>query len=50
MMSLLVVAAIVLAVALGYTTKINIGLFAIAFASPVTNDDNNPNSSYLYLL
>ena len=32
MMSLLVVAAIVLAVALGYTTKINIGLFAIAFA------------------
>ncbi|WP_251010209.1 SLC13 family permease [Pseudomonas fluorescens] len=32
MMSLYVVAAIVLAVALGYTTKINIGLFAIAFA------------------
>ena len=32
MMSLLVVSAIVLAVALGYTTKINIGLFAIAFA------------------
>lgn len=32
MMSLLVVAAIVLAVALGYTTKIKIGLFAIAFA------------------
>ena len=32
MMSLLVVAAIVAAVALGYKTKINIGLFAIAFA------------------
>lgn len=32
MMSLLVVAAIVVAVALGYKTKINIGLFAIAFA------------------
>lgn len=32
MMSLFVVAAIILAVALGYTTKINIGLFAIAFA------------------
>lgn len=32
MMSLLVVVAIILAVALGYTTKINIGLFAIAFA------------------
>lgn len=32
MMSLLVVAAIVAAVALGYRTKINIGLFAIAFA------------------
>lgn len=32
MMSLLVVGAIVLAVALGYLTKINIGLFAIAFA------------------
>ena len=32
MMSMLVVAAIVAAVALGYTTKINIGLFAIAFA------------------
>ena len=32
MMSMLVVAAIVVAVALGYTTKINIGLFAIAFA------------------
>ena len=31
-MSLLVVAAIVAAVALGYKTKINIGLFAIAFA------------------
>jgi di/tricarboxylate transporter len=31
-MSLLVVAAIVVAVALGYKTKINIGLFAIAFA------------------
>ncbi|MGM3387275.1 SLC13 family permease [Stutzerimonas stutzeri] len=31
-MSLLVVAAIVAAVALGYRTKINIGLFAIAFA------------------
>lgn len=32
MMSMLVVAAIVAAVALGYKTKINIGLFAIAFA------------------
>ncbi len=32
MMSLLVVAAIVVAVALGYKTKINIGLFAITFA------------------
>lgn len=32
MMSMLVVAAIVVAVALGYKTKINIGLFAIAFA------------------
>jgi len=32
MMSLLVVAAIVVSVALGYRTKINIGLFAIAFA------------------
>lgn len=32
MMSLLVVAAIVVAVAFGYKTKINIGLFAIAFA------------------
>jgi len=32
MMSLLVVAAIAVAVALGYRTKINIGLFAIAFA------------------
>ena len=32
MMSLLVVAAIVISVALGYKTKINIGLFAIAFA------------------
>lgn len=32
MMSLLVVAAIVIAVALGYKTKINIGLFAIAFS------------------
>lgn len=32
MMSLLVVAAIVLSVVLGYVTKINIGLFAIAFA------------------
>ncbi|SDV00757.1 SLC13 family permease [Pseudomonas mucidolens] len=32
MMSLLVVAAIVVAVALGYKTKINIGLFAIAFS------------------
>ena len=32
MMSLLVVAAIVVAVGLGYKTKINIGLFAIAFA------------------
>ncbi|UUD66206.1 SLC13 family permease [Pseudomonas seleniipraecipitans] len=31
-MSMLVVAAIVVAVALGYKTKINIGLFAIAFA------------------
>lgn len=31
-MSLLIVAAIVLAVALGYFTRINIGLFAIAFA------------------
>jgi hypothetical protein len=30
MMSMLVVAAIVVAVALGYKTKINIGLFAIA--------------------
>ncbi|GLX15381.1 C4-dicarboxylate ABC transporter [Pseudomonas straminea] len=32
MMSIIVVAAIVVAVALGYKTKINIGLFAIAFA------------------
>ncbi|MGP3791981.1 SLC13 family permease [Pseudomonas sp. B392_1p] len=32
MMSMLVVAAIVVAVALGYKTRINIGLFAIAFA------------------
>lgn len=32
MMSLLVVAAIIIAVALGYKTKINIGLFAIAFS------------------
>ncbi|WP_339531516.1 SLC13 family permease [Pseudomonas mucidolens] len=32
MMSLLVVTAIVVAVALGYKTKINIGLFAIAFS------------------
>ncbi|HYQ54043.1 MAG TPA: SLC13 family permease [Pseudomonas sp.] len=32
MMSMLVVAAIVAAVALGYKTKVNIGLFAIAFA------------------
>ncbi|TBU72635.1 C4-dicarboxylate ABC transporter [Pseudomonas daroniae] len=32
MMSMLVVAALVVAVALGYKTKINIGLFAIAFA------------------
>lgn len=32
MMSMLVVAAIVAAVALGYKTKINIGLFAIAFS------------------
>ena len=32
MMSMLVVGAIVVAVALGYKTKINIGLFAIAFA------------------
>ncbi len=32
MMSMLVVAAIVAAVALGYKTRINIGLFAIAFA------------------
>ncbi|MFJ4158093.1 SLC13 family permease [Pseudomonas sp. NPDC089752] len=32
MMSILVVAAIIAAVALGYRTKINIGLFAIAFA------------------
>ncbi|UCJ19114.1 SLC13 family permease [Pseudomonas sp. MM211] len=31
-MSLLVVAAIIIAVALGYKTKINIGLFAIAFS------------------
>ncbi|MBV7563958.1 SLC13 family permease [Pseudomonas sp. sia0905] len=31
-MSIIVVAAIVVAVALGYKTKINIGLFAIAFA------------------
>ncbi|GGA99240.1 C4-dicarboxylate ABC transporter [Brucella endophytica] len=31
-MSLIIVASIVLAVALGYTTRINIGLFAIAFA------------------
>ncbi|MDB6454178.1 SLC13 family permease [Falsirhodobacter sp. 20TX0035] len=31
-MSLVIVAAIVLAVILGYTTRINIGLFAIAFA------------------
>lgn len=31
-MSLLIVAALVLAVILGYTTRINIGLFAIAFA------------------
>lgn len=32
MMSLIVVGAIVLAIALGYRTRINIGLFAIAFA------------------
>ncbi len=32
MMSLIVVGAIVLAIALGYKTRINIGLFAIAFA------------------
>ena len=32
MMSLLVIAAIVISIALGYKTKINIGLFAIAFA------------------
>ncbi|WP_199902325.1 hypothetical protein, partial [Azospirillum sp. B506] len=31
-MSLIVVLAIALAVVLGYATKINIGLFAIAFA------------------
>lgn len=32
MISMLVLAAIVIAVVLGYRTKINIGLFAIAFA------------------
>jgi len=32
MMSLIVVAAIILAIVLGYRTRINIGLFAIAFA------------------
>src|SRR5690554_7468974 len=31
-MTLLIILAILLAIALGYTTKINIGLFAIAFA------------------
>ncbi|CAO1659333.1 hypothetical protein [Salinicola sp. NYA28a] len=32
MMSLLVVGAIVVSIVLGYRTRINIGLFAIAFA------------------
>ena len=32
MMSLIVVAAIVVSIALGYKTKINTGFFAIAFA------------------